>query len=123
MPRDYETANAIDRAVGAKIREARLNRGWTQENLAAAVGVTFQQIQKYENGRNRTSASALVLIGRALGVKPPSFLEGVDDAGVQALSLDIVRGDPILVRQIARLANPERTVVRQLVAVMAEGRA
>jgi transcriptional regulator with XRE-family HTH domain len=58
----------IDVAVGARIRARRLELGMSQTKLANALGLTFQQVQKYENGDNRVSASTLVRAARALGV-------------------------------------------------------
>ena len=60
--------DAVDLHVGARIREDRIAAGLTQAELGAAVGVTFQQIQKYERGANRVSASMLVHIAAALDV-------------------------------------------------------
>lgn len=57
----------IDRAVGANIRRMRMARGITQSALAEPLGVTFQQLQKYEKGANRVSASKLVRIAGVLG--------------------------------------------------------
>ena len=51
--------NPIDQHVGARIRMQRMVRGFSQTELGKAVGVTFQQVQKYENGANRVSASPL----------------------------------------------------------------
>ncbi len=56
----------VDRHVGARIRLRRKELGRTQEKLAEAVGVTFQQVQKYERGSNRVSASKLWEIAREL---------------------------------------------------------
>ena len=52
-------SNDIDELVGRNIRLLRLSRGMTQTELAEAIGATFQQIQKYEKGQNRTSAGRL----------------------------------------------------------------
>src|SRR6201996_8435768 len=59
-------ADPIDIAVGARIRLLRKVRGLSQQALAEAAGVTFQQIQKYERGANRVSASMLSLIATTL---------------------------------------------------------
>lgn len=59
-------ADPIDVAVGARIRLLRKLRGLSQQSLAEAAGVTFQQIQKYERGSNRVSASMLSRIAGAL---------------------------------------------------------
>ncbi len=59
-------ADPIDIAVGARIRLLRKVRGLSQQALAEAAGVTFQQIQKYERGSNRVSASMLTRIASAL---------------------------------------------------------
>lgn len=63
--RDREPALTAE--IGARIRAARTSRGISQECLAGEIGVTFQQIQKYERGANRVAASTLVSIAAALG--------------------------------------------------------
>lgn len=75
-------AHTTDIHVGKLIRQRRWLIGMTQQQLAETVGVKFQQIQKYETGVNRVSASRLWEIGAALGVPVSSFFEGlyVDDA-------------------------------------------
>ena len=61
-----EKAHPIDQMVGQRVRVARIERGMSQTELADAVGITFQQIQKYERGTNRVSASRLFDIARVL---------------------------------------------------------
>jgi transcriptional regulator with XRE-family HTH domain len=68
-------ANSTDRHVGARIRMQRMVRGFSQTELGKAVGVTFQQVQKYENGANRVSASRLQQIANVLKVRPDFFFE------------------------------------------------
>lgn len=63
---DERTANAIDRKIGQKVRTRRLEIGMSQERLAELLGVTFQQVQKYEKGVNRIAASRLADIAEAL---------------------------------------------------------
>ncbi|MFE1601377.1 helix-turn-helix domain-containing protein [Methylobacterium sp. ID0610] len=66
----------IDRHVGHRVRVRRLLVGVSQEKLGDALGVTFQQIQKYEKGANRISASRLQQIAEMLGVPVGFFYEG-----------------------------------------------
>ncbi|MDR9428573.1 MAG: helix-turn-helix transcriptional regulator [Salibaculum sp.] len=68
----------VDVHVGKRIRHRRWMTGTTQQQLADTVGIRFQQIQKYETGMNRVSASRLWDIGRALGVDVAFFFEGYD---------------------------------------------
>ena len=68
-----KSVNAIDRHVGARIRMQRMVRGLSQTKLGEAVGVSFQQIQKYEKGTNRVSSSRLQLIAAVLKVAPDFF--------------------------------------------------
>lgn len=66
----------VDVEVGARVRDRRRALGLSQTALAEAVGVTFQQIQKYERGANRMGASRLQQIGDALKVPPAFFFDG-----------------------------------------------
>jgi transcriptional regulator with XRE-family HTH domain len=78
--------NPIDRHVGSRVRLRRMLLGVSQEKLGEALGLTFQQIQKYEKGTNRISASRLQNIAKILGVQVSFFFEGapLGDAGVGA---------------------------------------
>lgn len=67
----------VDVHVGKRIRHRRWMVGMTQQQLADAVGIKFQQIQKYETGMNRVSASRLWDIARTLGVQIGFFFEGL----------------------------------------------
>ena len=66
----------VDIYVGERLDDRRLELGITQKALAKSVGVTFQQIQKYANGKNRISASRLYQFARILDVHPGWFFEG-----------------------------------------------
>ncbi len=68
----------LDVAIGHRIRERRRNVGFSQQRLAEAVGVTFQQIQKYEYGANRVSFSRLLEIAHALNCSLGDLSEGLD---------------------------------------------
>lgn len=67
----------IDIHVGARVRDLRVRRGFNQSDLGRALGLTFQQVQKYEKGANRISCSKLVGIANYLGVKPAYFFEAI----------------------------------------------
>lgn len=79
---DERAANAIDRKLGQRVRTRRLEIGMSQERLAEMLGVTFQQVQKYEKGVNRIAASRLHDISSALDMPVARFFEGL--AGVRA---------------------------------------
>ncbi|MEO0670107.1 MAG: helix-turn-helix transcriptional regulator [Pseudomonadota bacterium] len=70
-------AHLVDVHVGKRIRQRRWLIGMTQQKLADMVGIKFQQIQKYETGANRVSASRLWDIGEAMGVPVAFFFEGL----------------------------------------------
>lgn len=67
----------IDIHVGARIRAQRIAHGLTQSDLAKLVGISFQSVQKYEQGENRVSASRLYEFAEALGVAPQHFFDGL----------------------------------------------
>ncbi|MGZ3326781.1 MAG: helix-turn-helix domain-containing protein [Xanthobacteraceae bacterium] len=71
--------SAIDAHVGSRLRKRRRMLGMSQEKLGEALGLTFQQIQKYERGINRMGASRLQQAADLLGVSVPFFFEGADD--------------------------------------------
>lgn len=76
MGRQY-VVHPVDAHVGRKIRQRRWVIGMTQQQLADSVGIKFQQIQKYETGMNRVSASRLWDIASTLGVGIDFFFEGL----------------------------------------------
>jgi transcriptional regulator with XRE-family HTH domain len=74
-------ADPIDLYVGAQARARRILLGLSQEKLAEGLGITFQQVQKYERGSNRISASRLYNMAELLDVPITYFFEGVDGRG------------------------------------------
>ena len=72
--RARETELKLDREVAARVRAQRLASGLTQTELGKRIGVTFQQIQKYENGSNRLTAGKLIILSEILGVPVEQFL-------------------------------------------------
>ncbi|RMD89206.1 MAG: XRE family transcriptional regulator [Alphaproteobacteria bacterium] len=83
----------VDVHVGKRVRQRRWMIGMTQQQLGEKVGIKFQQIQKYETGMNRISASRLWDIAEALGVPVSFFFEGLEgraDAGQSDLPGDLL---------------------------------
>src|SRR3546814_14180935 len=83
---DLQTAavaapDPIDVAIGSRLRLRRLAMGFSQETLARALGITFQQIQKYERGTNRIFASRLFHLARVLRVPVAYFFHGLQAGG------------------------------------------
>jgi transcriptional regulator with XRE-family HTH domain len=85
---DPRVVSEIDRQIGARIRMQRLELGMNQQSLGAAVGVSFQQVQKYERGFNRIAAGTLVAIAKALDIDVVELLPG---ASTKALGKDVER--------------------------------
>jgi transcriptional regulator with XRE-family HTH domain len=77
MPR---SANPTDKHVGSRLRMRRLMLDMSQTDIADALGLTFQQVQKYEKGANRVSASRLQHLSQILQVPVPFFFEGAPAA-------------------------------------------
>jgi len=80
--------NPIDLLVGSRIRMLRKGRGMSQAQLGKKLGVTFQQVQKYENGKNRVGASRIQMISTALDVPVGYFFsDGVGTSRTPAKPL------------------------------------
>lgn len=112
--------NPIDVHVGARVRLRRTLLGMSQEKLGEAIGLTFQQVQKYERGFNRISASRLFKLSQVLDVPVSFFFDDMDEATANADPTDIPETtsaasekDPMakretleLVRAYYRIADP-----------------
>jgi transcriptional regulator with XRE-family HTH domain len=78
MPR--RAIDPVDKHVGSRVRMRRLMRDMSQSDVADALGLTFQQLQKYEKGSNRISASRLQHLSQILQIPVPFFFEGAPAA-------------------------------------------
>ncbi len=117
----------VDAHVGKRIRHRRWMVGMTQQQLADKVGIKFQQIQKYETGMNRVSASRLWDIADALDVGIGFFFEGIDDAsaGARTVEGDIL-GDKEaleLVRSYYSIPEAQRRRLFDLARVLSDAAA
>jgi transcriptional regulator with XRE-family HTH domain len=85
-----KTPDPMDVALGAAVRIRRRTIGMSQEALAEQCGVSFQQIQKYENGANRISFSRLVQIARALRCRVVDLMDVLDTPGSEGGDVDLL---------------------------------
>lgn len=116
----------VDTFVGRKIRERRVELGKSQADLAGAIGVRFQQIQKYETGVNRVSASRLWAIAEELQVPIEFFFQGVVATGsggarakVQADWISTDARSLRLIRDFQTLPEPQKRALLAIVKSMA----
>jgi transcriptional regulator with XRE-family HTH domain len=101
-------ANAIDLHVGKRLRRRRRLLGLTQQQLAESIGIRFQQIQKYECGANRVTASRLYELAVALNVPVNYFFEGlaqiaVGGTGAPANDRDLIAADVLSQKETLEL--------------------
>lgn len=89
-----ETVEPVDTYVGLQIRMRRKALGWTQKELADAMGLSFQQVQKYEVGANRIAASTLARCATALSCQPGDFFPGTGDVHAEIKPLSFLADTP-----------------------------
>ena len=111
-------AGALDVLVGKRARERRLALGLTVQELAAVLGVPYQQLHKYETGANRLSAGRLFLLAEALGVEVAHFFGGDEEV---AAPTEHRRALLELVRNFARIPDrKQREAVARLARTLAD---
>jgi transcriptional regulator with XRE-family HTH domain len=116
--------DALDRLIGRNIRFFRIESDLSQTELAEHIGVTFQQLQKYENAVNRIPASRLIRIARALNVPVPILWADHADAAASDLASRLP-GVPHtrrrLTRAVSSIADPELLkLIAELVEAIAK---
>ena len=110
----------LDVMVGAKIRIFRIDRGVSQTDLAEQIGVTFQQVQKYEKGVNRVGASRLSHIANVLGVSIGELFESPGDKLADSTSPFRLLAEPGALRLLKSYARTSDPCVRRAVIELAE---
>ncbi len=116
----------VDVHVGLRLREARALKSWSQTDLGERVGLTFQQIQKYENGSNRIGTSRLWHLGQILELPVSYFFEGLEngkrlDADDAEIAENTRRKSLELVRNFYAIeGDRDREAAYQLIEEMAK---
>jgi transcriptional regulator with XRE-family HTH domain len=124
-----KTLNPVDKAIGAKVRMRRMMLGMSQEKLGDALGLTFQQVQKYEKGTNRIGGSRMVQIAHALDVSPGWFYEGMTPViggppyGDPIAELALTREGLALAVAYGKLPPPLRSIVAKVAELFVEAAA
>jgi len=114
--------NAVDKLIGQNIRANRLSRGLTQKKLADKIGVTFQQVQKYEEGANGARGSRLVQIAKALDIPVLELFKGVGFAGQAAPvnELSNLVTNQYALRMLRAFSKIERPALQRALVKLAE---
>jgi transcriptional regulator with XRE-family HTH domain len=112
----------IDIHVGARVRMRRIMIGLSQQALGHAVGLNFQQIQKYERGFNRISASTLHRLAEALDVPVSFFFDALSEGPARVADNRLIRREGLdLLRHYYRIEAATRRQVYELVRAMGRG--
>ena len=114
--------DAVDILVGRNIRILRQDRGMSQTELGRNIDVTFQQVQKYENGANRVCSGRLFKIASILGVPITAFFEGADQAASEDAGLSPVAmlTEPYVLRLLQAFCSLEDMDLRRSIAELAQ---
>jgi transcriptional regulator with XRE-family HTH domain len=124
--------NPVDKHVGARVRSRRILMGMSQEKLGISLGLTFQQVQKYEKGTNRIGASRLQNIAKTLSVPVSYFFEGAPLEGASTGFADTEQTNYVadilstpegisLAKAFMRINDPRvRRKIVELVTMMAD---
>jgi len=118
---------SIDTVLGSRVRRLRTLRRMSQAELGERLGVTAQQVQKYERGANRIAAATLISIALALEVSPQDLISGLAEAvspeGLELKAADTPHGHALL-EAFRRIEAPEvRAALVTLAAALAKDRA
>jgi transcriptional regulator with XRE-family HTH domain len=111
----------LDSMVGARIRVFRIHRRISQTDLADQIGVTFQQVQKYEKGTNRIGASRLSRIAAVLGVSVGELFESSDEKSSDSTLLFRLLAEPGALRVLKAYTRTSDPRVRHAIAELIEG--
>ena len=111
----------LDAMVGAKIRIFRIHRRISQTDLAEQIGVTFQQVQKYEKGTNRIGASRLSRIASVLGFPVGELFEPSGDKPYDSASPFRLLAEPGALRVLKAYVRTSDPRVRRAIAELVEG--
>jgi transcriptional regulator with XRE-family HTH domain len=114
----------IDAIIGAKVRALRMRKGLSQEKLGDMLGITFQQVQKYEKGANSIATCRIPAVCEALGVTPSDLFDGITVNS--PASEDAPKVSPPVISALAwkvalatdRLSPPFRTVVMNVIKAL-----
>ncbi len=100
-------ATDIDAVIGGRVRAVRLERGLSQTDVAETLGITFQQLQKYENGRNRIAAATLIRLAESLAVPLADLMPSVA-AAAKSPSLELLESHELrgLIDSFVRIRDP-----------------
>jgi transcriptional regulator with XRE-family HTH domain len=114
--------DAVDLLVGRNIRILRQDRGMSQTELGRKIDVTFQQVQKYENGTNRVGSGRLYKIASILGVPITAFFEGANQAANDGSGSSPVAmlAEPYVLRLLQAFCALEDMELRRSLAELAE---
>lgn len=128
-----KTPNPVDRHVGSRVRMRRVLIGMSQEKLGEALGITFQQIQKYEKGTNRIGASRMQQIATVMGVPVSYFFDDAPGSDTKQAGFAEASGSDFVVdflttteglqlnKSFVRIADPKvRRKIVDLVSALAE---
>lgn len=123
MARKNDYIEEIDKFIGGKIYSLRLAKGLSRQQLAQVIGVTHQQLQKYEKGKNRISVGRLVLISKALEKNIAYFYEGIDSSSEaeelitqhQRMCIEVSRN--FMKIESAEHQNAVNTLIKSLIRV------
>ena len=108
----------LDAVIGQNLRALRQAHGMPQAALAKKLGVTFQQLQKYEKGENRLSAARLYALIRFFNVPCDYFFQGISESGCGETRP--VRVDPALLRVVGKISALEDPVLKSKIVAALE---
>lgn len=115
MRRKTQNMQAIDEFIGHKIRWFRIQRGLSQDQLAKRLGISYQQLHKYENGSSSAFASRLADIATVLGVSVSALFEGLEEADTSTWQLtENCREKRLLIKYCNQIHDPNHQHILQM---------
>ncbi len=119
-PTPEAAAPSLDEQIGQRLKAVRKHRGFSLDGLGRSIGVTYQQVQKYETGANRLSSATLLDICRVLEVHPMDILPWDGDASITAISNRTADFEAIgKAMEGLDLSTPQGMAVRKLLGQLA----